>query len=161
MIQYQQIDPDSVHKYGLVIDGVQMAIMPEDVQIGMIVQIALKDEVRPSAHDGRHSRLMAPYVQKVIVSHDECTTCAHDVENVNQTICPECVESWGWDWLVRFEKKFNKHGDANIYSNYGCRCPECRWAKKVRYGTGELSEKGVVRGRTHSPTTTAQSTTSE
>lgn len=156
MIQYRQIDPDSLYPYGLVIDGVQVAVPIEEVRVGMIVQIALKSEVRPAAVSSPLTRLMAPYVQKVIVSPDVCTSCAHDVDNDDQTICRNCVESWGWDWLVRFDPKFNSHGNARTYHVFGCRCPECRWAQKVRYGTGASGAPGVVRGRMSEPTTHAR-----
>jgi hypothetical protein len=157
MKQYRQIDPNSVHQYGLVIDGVQMAVDWKNVRVGQIVQIALKEDVRPASTSALRSRIMAPYVQKVIVSTDVCTTCAGDVDNDVQTICPECIESWGWDWFVRFDRKFNTHGETRIYQYYGCRCPECRWIQKITYSYTKTSTNGAVRGCKHSPSTIARS----
>jgi hypothetical protein len=157
MKQYRQIDPKSVHEYGLVIDGVQMAVDWKNVRVGQVVQIAQKEDVRPAATSAPRSRIMAPYIQKVIVSHDVCVTCAGDIENPVQTICSECIESWGWDWFVRFDRKFNTHGETRIYQYYGCRCPECRWSQKIAYGCTKTSAPGMVRGMRHSPSTIARS----
>jgi hypothetical protein len=152
MIQYRQIDPESMYPYGLVIDGVQVAVDWQNVRVGQVVQIALKEDVRPASVSSPRQRIMAPYVQMVIVSHDVCTSCKGDSEK-SQTICPECIESWGYDWFVRYDETFTSHGNPRSYLYFGCRCPECRWSQKIAHRPGSASTNGMVRGSKFSPTT--------
>jgi hypothetical protein len=133
MPQYQVIDrnPDEMSQF--VVDGKNVQFDYKSVQIGQIVHIALKEDIRPAARTKpgqKQLRYFAPYTRNVIVAPEMCTTCAHDHDADLQTICPDCIESWCWDWFVRSEKLWTSHGNYTSYSTYGCRCPECRLANK-------------------------------
>lgn len=153
-IQYQVIAPksDVPGEYDqFVIGGVNRQIDWRNVTVGQIVHIALNEDVRPPTVQAPKRRIIAPYVKKVIVAHEVCTSCAHDTDADDQTICPECIESWCWDWFVRFERNWTSHGTYASYSAYGCRCPECRIANKraslVRNGR-EVAPDRVLTVRT-------------
>lgn len=150
-VQYQTIAPksDTPGEYDqFVIDGVNRQIDWRNVEVGQVVHIALNEDVRPPAVNSRKTRIIAPYVRNVIVSTEVCTTCAHDVDADIQTICPACIETWCWDWFVRFEKRWTNHGNDTSYNYYGCRCPECRIAHKrvALAGRGKNTDSVAVRG---------------
>lgn len=138
MTQYQVIDRDW-HKAPsprFLVDGVNVQFNPARALVGQIIHIALKEDIRPAARrkDGqRQLRLYAPYVQCVLVDPDECTSCHIDQcgpDDLPNTICPNCLIEWEYDWVVRFETKWTSHGNYTSYNTYGCRCPECRLAGK-------------------------------
>lgn len=132
MIQYQVIDRDWNEGPRFTVDGKNVQFDHKTVCVGLVVHIALKEDIRPAARPKsgqRQTRYYAPYALNVIVDPSMCSTCLHDNEAI-QTICPNCIESWCWDWFVRFEPRWTSHGNYTSYSHYGCRCPECRLANK-------------------------------
>jgi len=156
-VQYQTIAPKSDVKgeYDqFVIGGVNRQIDWRNVQVGQIVHIALNEDVRPPSVNAPRRRIIAPYGRNVIVSTDVCTTCAHDADADYQSICPKCIETWCWDWFIRFEPSWTSHGNYLSYSMYGCRCPSCRVANKKWQlrNKGKDDQSITVRGHLLLPT---------
>jgi hypothetical protein len=158
--QYRVIDQRFGFSSEFVVDRRNVQFKWKTAFIGQIVHIGLKEDIRPSSVKGPSSRLIAPYAQKVIVAPKECTSCAGDVDNPNQTICPNCIESWCWDWFVRFDAKWTSHGNYRAYNLFGCRCPECRIAGKkyvMNLMGQDTSNVQVIQGRGMSPTSSVAS----
>lgn len=128
VVRYRQIDPD-VYDARFLVDGTNMNLDVSNVWIGQIVHIAPKEDVRPGSVNSPISRLMAPYAKKVIVDPSECCDLI-DPDEPGYNVCPKCVESWCWDYCVRYVAAWVDHGTYVSYSTFGCRCPDCRIAAK-------------------------------
>jgi hypothetical protein len=120
------------------LDEVNVQIDWKKVKAGDVIQITMKCELRPPGSRSSRKRLIAPYVQTVVVEPSKCC-CSHDwdtcpIDNEKGdyhgiTICPKCIETWCWDWFMRNESDF-QHGTNRAYDAYGCRCPLCRGRNK-------------------------------
>lgn len=153
--------PKGANGTEMYVDGRNVQIDYKSVTVGTIVQIAMKSDVRPPSRktfEHNPERLIAPYVQKVVVRHDVCSSCEHDTDNPNQTICPECIDSWCLDWLVRHNRNWMEHGHYRIYSGYGCRCAECRYANALYLSGGKRGNvrRGRLRGSGMTPSATVK-----
>lgn len=151
-VQHRVLDSPMLPSPPFYLDMVDINTAYKNVRSGQIIQIALKEDVRPGSVRSSKKLLIAPYSQVVVVepqfcccgwySQDEnyalgCPGCGdNEMDAHGSTICPNCVDSWAIDWFVRYEPKMI-HGTDTAYLTYGCRCPLCR---------GRHSKDGKARG---------------
>jgi hypothetical protein len=108
--------------------GSNVQIDPDSVQVGDILQSVPKEEATSGAGA---KRILGNYVEFIVVAPDQCFDTDEPELQHCTTICPECVETWSWDHLLRRSDSF-VHGSLVAYDTFGCRCPKCRLYKKNR-----------------------------
>ena len=107
------------------------------VKPGDVVTVALKERVIIGSH---RRRLIAQWSDQTIVSRETCE--AQETPHCF-TICPECIEVWCWDYLIRDTSHMINwaHGTSRAYDHFGCRCDPCTIAHG-KYLTGEYDRDG-------------------
>lgn len=152
MVEYRTLDVES-HDTRVFLDGVNVQIDLNSIKTGDIIQIACKEDVKAPSVKSPTVRLIAPYVE-ICVTRPGLCCCTHDAEDCTirdhgTTICPYCVKSWAWDWLIRSHPKC-RHGTEWAYKTFGCRCPVCRkWDRDDRIARGVT--KGTRPARSYHP----------
>lgn len=109
----------------------------KSVKPGDVVTIALKERVVIGSH---RRRLIAQWNDHTVVSRETCE--AQEIAHCF-TICPECIEVWCWDHLIRDTSDMVEwaHGSARAYDYFGCRCDPCTIAHG-KYLAGEYDRSG-------------------
>lgn len=109
----------------------------KQVKPGDVVTIAPKERVLIGSH---RRRLIAQWCDVTVRTPEACIL--QDDPHLF-TICPECIETWCWDYLIRDTSDMAGwvHGSARAYDYFGCRCDPCTIAHG-KYLTGEFDRDG-------------------